>query len=148
MPGMFAELGVNEAFNASAFGAYSGMAIRHAPAGEPFDVAPLGARLEGARTVALFKSEDLEVMRLVLLAGKALPAHKVAGEITIQCIEGRIEVTTDGQPQVLCAGQMLFLAREVVHGVVALENASALLTIALTGSAPAQHTNEPARSQR
>ncbi len=129
-------------------GAYSGMAIRHAPAGEPFDVGPLGARLEGARTVALFKSEDLEVMRLVLLAGKALPPHKVAGEIAIQCIEGRIEVTTDGQPQVLCAGQMLFLAGGVVHGVVALENASALLTIALRASAAAEHPSEPARSLR
>ena len=124
------------------------MAIRHAPAGEPIDVGPLGARLEGARTVALFKSEDLEVMRLVLLAGRALPPHKVAGEITIQCIEGRIEVTTDGQPHVLCAGQMLFLAGGVVHGVVALENASALLTIALRASAAAEHSSEPAHSLR
>ena len=124
------------------------MAIRHAPAGEPFDVGPLGAGLEGAKTVALFKSEDLEVMRLVLLAGKALPPHKVAGEITIQCIEGRIEVTNEGQPRVLRAGQMLFLGAEVLHGVVALENASALLTIALRASAPAEHPSEPARSSR
>lgn len=125
------------------------MAIRHAPAGEPIDVGPLGARLEGAKTVALFKSEDLEVMRLVLRAGKALPPHKVAGEITIQSIEGRIEVTAEGRPQVLCAGQMLFLGGDIVHGVVALENASALLTIALrASSAPAGHANEPARSSR
>ncbi len=125
------------------------MAIRHALAGEPIEVGPLGALLEGAKSVALFKSEDLEVMRLVLLAGKALPPHRVAGEITIQCIEGKIEILTEGQPRLLRAGQMLFLAGEVMHGVVALENASALLTIALrASSAPGEYPSEPARSSR
>ena len=62
------------------------MAIHHAHPGEPIDVQPLGARLPEAKTSALFKSADLEVTRLVLLAGKSLPPHKVPGEITIQCI--------------------------------------------------------------
>lgn len=107
------------------------MAISHAAAGEPVDVQSLGAQLPSAKTVALFKSEDLEVIRLVLLAGKSLPPHRVPGEITIQCIEGRIDVTVDGASQVLQAGQLLFLEGNTLHGVVALENASALVTIVL-----------------
>ena len=107
------------------------MAIEHARPGEAINVQPLGARLRSERTVALFKSEDLELMRLVLPAGKSLPPHKVSGEITVQCIEGRIDVTVDGKSHVLCAGQLLYLAGDVLHGVVALEDASALVTVAL-----------------
>lgn len=107
------------------------MAITHAPAGEAIDVRPLGTRLPGERTVALFKSGQLEVIRLVLRAGKSLPPHKVPGEITVQCIEGSIDVTTGALSHVLRAGQLLYLPGDVVHGVTALEDASALVTIAL-----------------
>lgn len=107
------------------------MAISHARSGEAVDVRPLGAELKNTRTTALFKTDDLEVMRLVLAAGKSLPPHQVAGEITIQCIEGAIDVTLDGQTASLQAGQLVYLARNVVHGVVALEDASALVTVAL-----------------
>jgi quercetin dioxygenase-like cupin family protein len=107
------------------------MAIPHARSGQVIDVRPLGPAFVDERTTALFKTDDLEVMRLVLPAGKSLPPHKVAGEITVQCIEGRIDVTLDGESRILDAGQLIYLARDVVHGVVALEDASVLVTIAL-----------------
>lgn len=107
------------------------MAIPHASPGQVIAVQPFGARLRSEKTVALFKSEDLELMRLVLPAGKSLPPHKVAGEITVQCIEGRIDVTADGRSHVLGAGQLLYLSGNVLHAVVALEDASALVTVAL-----------------
>ena len=107
------------------------MAIPHASAGQIIDAQPLGVRLAGAKTVALFKAQDLEVMRLVLQAGKALPPHQVAGEITIHCIEGVLDVTLGGRSHVLRAGQMLFLTGGALHGVTAMEDASALVTIAL-----------------
>ena len=107
------------------------MAIPHALPGEAIDFAPLGTRLSSAQTIALFKSADLEVIRLVLPVGKSLPPHKVAGEITIQCVEGAIDVTAGDQSHVLRAGQLLYLPRNVMHGVTALEDASALVTIVL-----------------
>ena len=70
-------------------------------------------------------------MRVVLVAGKSLPPHKVVGEITVQCIEGLLDVTVDGKSHVLRPGQLLYLAGNVVHGVTALEDASALVTVAL-----------------
>jgi formate transporter len=107
------------------------VALVHTAPGQAVDVQPLGARLAGAQNVALFKSADLEVTRLVLHAGKSLPSHKVAGEITVQCIEGALDVTADGRSHVLRAGQLLYLSGDVVHAVTALEDASALLTVAL-----------------
>lgn len=107
------------------------MAIPHARPGQVIEVRPLGARLAQEKTVALFKSEDLEVIRLVLLAGSSLPPHRVAGEITVQCIEGAIDVTADGRSHVLQAGQLLYLTGGFTHGVTALQDSSAIVTVAL-----------------
>ena len=107
------------------------MAIPHAHPGQAVDVQPLGPCLEQEKTVALFKSADLEVMRLVLLAGHSVPPHRVPGDITVQCIEGSIDVTVDGRSHVLKAGQLLFLLGGVSHGVTALQDASALVSVAL-----------------
>jgi quercetin dioxygenase-like cupin family protein len=107
------------------------MALPHANPGQAVDLQPLGARLASEKTHALFKSQDLEVMRLVLRAGQSLPTHRVKGEITVQCLEGCLEVTTDAQAHRLQAGQLLFLHGNVPHGVRALDDASALVTIAL-----------------
>ncbi len=107
------------------------MAIAHATAGQVIDIHPGAADPDGARTVALFKSRDLEVMRLVLPAGKALPPHKVAREITIQCVSGTLAVTTAAGRQQLRPGQLLYLDREAMHDVLALEDAVALVTIVL-----------------
>lgn len=107
------------------------MAIPHAYSGEPIDVQPFGTRISDERTSALFKSVHLEVFRLVLRAGKEFPPHKVPGEITIQCIEGELDVTTVDQSHRLKAGQMLYLTGNCLHGVIANKDASALVTIAL-----------------
>jgi quercetin dioxygenase-like cupin family protein len=107
------------------------MAIKHANPGEAIDVRPLGEALRSGQTVALFKSDDLEVMRLVLAAGRSLPPHRVPGAITVQCLEGRIDVTAGGESHVLAAGELLFLDGGTEHGVVALEDASALVTVSL-----------------
>ena len=107
------------------------MAISHLTAGQPIDILPLASALATARTVALFKSEQIEVMRLVLLAGKSLPPHKVAGEITILCLEGSLEVTAEGASRTLQANQLMYLSGDAMHSLIALEDASALVTMVL-----------------
>lgn len=107
------------------------MAISHANPGQVIDISPLGEHLAESKTIALFKSKDIEVIRLVLLAGKSFPPHKVPGEVTIQCIEGVMSVSSGEVDSVLRTGQMIYLEGNVLHSVNALENASALITIAL-----------------
>jgi quercetin dioxygenase-like cupin family protein len=107
------------------------MALPHTAPGESRDVHPFGTDLPSQKTHALFKSSDLEVMRLVLLAGQSLPPHKVAGEITSQCIEGQFNVDMDGKAHLLNSGQLLFLPAGRLHAVQAQLNSSALVTIAL-----------------
>lgn len=112
------------------------MALTHATSGTPCDVQPLGALLGASRSVALFKSSQLEVIRLVLHAGKSMPPHKVRGEITLQCLEGRLHLELRSGVTVLDAGQLLFLDGDELHAVSAPVDASALLTIVLAPGQP------------
>lgn len=107
------------------------MAIPHATSGQPVSVRPFGSALPQQQNTAIFKTERLEVIRLVLPQGKSMRDHKVAGDITVQCLEGRIDFTCGANHQVLSAGELLYLAGGVVHNLTALEDASALLTIVL-----------------
>lgn len=112
------------------------MAIPHASSGQVIDVRPFGSRLQGVKTAALFKSEQLEVIRLVLRAGRSLPPHSVPGEITVHCLEGEMNVTAHDRSHTLRAGEMLFLSRGVPHGVVAVQDCSALVSIVLAPALP------------
>jgi quercetin dioxygenase-like cupin family protein len=107
------------------------MAQPHALSGEVVSVLPLGQRLSGARTTALLKAEQLEIVRIVLHAGKSLREHSAPGEITVQCLEGEVEFRTPGAVHMLHAGDFLHLRRGEPHSLAALRDASLLLTICL-----------------
>lgn len=107
------------------------MAISHAASGQLIDVHPLADKLGEARTLALFKTDGLEVMRLVVPAHKTVPSHQVKGEITVQCLEGEIDFTAAGQTQRMKAGQLLYLAGGVEHSLKALQDSSLLVTLVL-----------------
>jgi quercetin dioxygenase-like cupin family protein len=107
------------------------MAIPHAQPGEVIDVRPLGASLATAKTTTLLKSSNIEVVRLVMTAGKEIAEHKAPGEITVHCLEGKVAFTALGQTHELTAGQMLYLGAGEPHSVKCIEDASFLLTILL-----------------
>ncbi len=109
------------------------MAIPHTQPGQPVDICAAGSPGTLSAT-ALFKSRDLEVIRLLIPAGKGLPAHRVAGEITVQCVSGQIEMGLDGSTALLQAGQLLYLKGDAMHSVKAITDACALVTIALAAS--------------
>jgi quercetin dioxygenase-like cupin family protein len=107
------------------------MAIQHAASGQLVDIRQLAGQLAQAHSVALCKTDDLEVMRLVLPAQKSLPPHHVRGDLTLQCLEGEVELTAGGRVTRMLAGQLLWLAGGVEHSITALHDASVLVTIAL-----------------
>lgn len=107
------------------------MSIPHAASGELIDVRPLGANLRQTISSTLVRADHIEVFRLVLAAGKVAPAHKAAGAITIQCLEGAVELKAHNQTQVLHAGSMVYLSDAEPHSVTALEDSSLLVTMLL-----------------
>jgi quercetin dioxygenase-like cupin family protein len=105
------------------------MAIPHAKSGEVIDLRPVGET--PARTITLVKTDRLEVIRLAVPAGKDLHQHQVAGEITVQCLDGRVTFTAGTTARELRAGQMVYLAGNEPHSLRGIEDASVLLTILL-----------------
>ena len=108
----------------------------HARPGQPIDIAPLGDALRGSATHAILKTRSLELMRVVLRAGEALPPHHVRGELTLLCIEGAAEVAMAGETCQLRPNQLVLLPPQVRHAVRALEDTSLLLTIQLPAGQP------------
>jgi quercetin dioxygenase-like cupin family protein len=108
------------------------MSLPHLSSGQTASVLPLGAHLAHTPTAALLKAPHLEVARLVLLAGKRMPPHAVPGPSTIQCLEGEVEIGLEGgDSRRLRPGDLIYLAGNARHDVVAMSDASLLLTIVL-----------------
>jgi quercetin dioxygenase-like cupin family protein len=107
------------------------MSIHHSRPGEIVDVSALGPLLPSTTSHALFKSADLEVIRSVMRAGETMPSHAVAGESTVQCIEGKVQLTCATGVQELSRGQLVYLGRQETHTIFCSEDASLLRTICL-----------------
>jgi quercetin dioxygenase-like cupin family protein len=112
------------------------VAIPHAKPAEVIDISPLGDTLAGTQTTTLVKTDSLEVLRLVLPAGKLIDPHAVPGEITVQCLEGKVVFTARGKEQELTPGQLLYLSGRDEHAVRAVQDSSILVTILLAQTQP------------
>lgn len=105
------------------------MTITSALPGEVLDVRPLAGNLATSKSRTLLRTPQVEVIRIVLPAGKVLPEHRAFGEIIVQCLEGFIEFRAQGEQRDLRAGELLFLTAGEPHSLVARESSSILLTI-------------------
>lgn len=111
------------------------MALSHANSGQPISLIPSAGALASAPTSVLFKTDHLEVIRVVLPGGKAFPPHKVAGDITVQCLSGAIEFAMGEEGAErhvpLSAGELLYLEGGIRHGLRGLTDAVVLVSIVL-----------------
>lgn len=107
------------------------MAEQHADPGEMVDVRPLGDGLRAAVTHTLVKSDAIEVIRLVLPPGKEIPRHFAPGDMTLQCLEGRVALSVADRQLEMTQGTMVHLLSSQPHSLRAEESSSMLLTIVL-----------------
>ena len=107
------------------------MSLPHADSGDLINIAPLGDQFEGATSLAFLKTDHLELMRLVLPAGKSMPEHWVEGEVTLQCLEGAFDLEAHGRRQTVRVGELVYLGPRVPHALHAQENTSVLMTLLL-----------------
>lgn len=107
------------------------MALQHAASGELIPLKRGDDDIAHFTSVALAKTENMELIRLVLPRDREMPVHRVDGEITLLCLQGEIVCDAHGISTILHPGEMLYLLGGVPHGVRANEDAVALLTILL-----------------
>lgn len=105
------------------------MALKHA---QPLEVIALhDADRRGGEPVSssLLKTSSLQLMRVVLPAGQALPEHRVPGELTVQCLEGEATLSMSGRTCRLRAGELVVLPGGEAHAVRAHADSMLLLTL-------------------
>lgn len=99
------------------------MALHHASSGEV-------VRLRASDgTAALAKTRSFETIHLVVKAGESIPAHKVAGSMTLYCIDGVVSIELEGQMAQMGKGHWLYLDPGVPHAVRGEVDSTLLLTI-------------------
>lgn len=106
-----------------------GPASLPAQPGQPIDLALPPEAMGGAATQALLKTQALELIRLVLPQGKAVPPRTVRGELTVHCLEGELVLAFDGAACHLGPGQLVLLPAGTEHAIHAASDAVALLTV-------------------
>ncbi|MBE7504884.1 MAG: cupin domain-containing protein [Planctomycetia bacterium] len=108
---------------------------------QQFDLNKVTARLKdgfessagraGHRQEALFKHGPTTVALYLFAHLARLPPHRAKGVVIIQVLDGRIEISAEGNVHDLHAGQLLMLASGVEHTVVAKEDSRMLLIVHL-----------------
>ena len=111
------------------------MTVTQLPAGEVLDVALSGERPTRAQATTLALTQHLEIVRLVVPAGKQLGTHKRTGEIAVLCVEGNIRLYVEGHPHDLAAGQLMCLPPGLPHAIRGLADSAVLLTIVAASDA-------------
>ncbi|MCG6158105.1 cupin domain-containing protein [Rubinisphaera margarita] len=107
------------------------MALDHANPGELIELRPLSERQGNGRTYTVAKSEDLELIRLILKAGKEIATHSARGTLVVHCLEGKVNFEVHGKTHEMQAGSLLYLTGGEPHALKAVEDSSLLLTIIL-----------------
>jgi quercetin dioxygenase-like cupin family protein len=119
------------------------MALLHAASGERIALQRGDNDIAHFTSVALAKTEFMELIRLVLPTDRAMPEHRVEGEMTLQCLEGEIALDAHGRTTLLRPNEMVYLAGGEPHAIRANKDAVALMTILLTPVRGGGPTNDP-----
>lgn len=100
------------------------MALTHAQPLDIIDLRPLGAQLTPTRSHSLLRTDRLQLMRIVLLAGQGLPTHRQVGEVCLYCVEGLVALGTSAGEKFLQPGCAIVLPPSEPHSLKALQDSS------------------------
>lgn len=104
----------------------------HVEPAEVINLHTLNEDMPPDSTFALVKSSDMEVIRMVLPDGREVPEHSVKGEISVQCLKGKVHFDTENKTQVLNEGDWLYLNRNHPHTIHSKADSVLLVTILFT----------------
>lgn len=79
--------------------------------------------------ITLFKTNGLRIVLIALHEGSEMARHAADGIITLQLLEGQIQLNTDQRSVELGKGQMLALHERIPDSVKAIQETTFLLTL-------------------
>jgi quercetin dioxygenase-like cupin family protein len=107
------------------------MALPKAASGDIIDLQHPGDDLTQFSSIALARTDELELIRMTIPKGKGIPEHHVPGEVTLLCLQGEIVVDAHGASQTLRAGQLMYLNGGQAQALHATQDSLLLRTIML-----------------
>ena len=84
-------------------------------------------------SITVFKTNEMRIVLGGLHYGAELPPHKAEGMMSIQVIEGTLEVNTDTISDTLKKGQVIAIHKHNNYRMIAIEETIYLLTITNVG---------------
>jgi quercetin dioxygenase-like cupin family protein len=78
--------------------------------------------------ITLFKTDNLTSVLVCMHTGSRIGENSIDGTVTIQIVEGEVELTADEEVITLHTGQMVMLHHDVKHSLLATEETVMLLT--------------------
>jgi len=82
--------------------------------------------------ITVYKTNGMRIVLIALHKGAEMVKHIAEGKISIQVLEGKIQLNTDEQSVKLGKGQMLALHEGISHSLVAKKKTVFLLTLTTT----------------
>ena len=82
--------------------------------------------------ITVFKTNGLRIVLIALRKGAEMVKHVANGLISVQVLEGKIQLHTDEQSVKLGKGQMLALHKGIPHSLLAKKKTIFLLTLTTT----------------
>ena len=97
--------------------------------GQVIFVQPADATGTASRATTLVRTSQVEVIQLIVPAGRNVPTHEAQGELLVHCLEGRVSLSALGKDHALECGQLLYLSINEPFSIRGIENSSLLVTI-------------------
>ncbi len=91
--------------------------------------------IDGHHQITLFKSGTSTVMAFVFDTDGYLPQHQADGVVTLQVVDGRLEVDTPEERLAVGAGGLLVIRPGIPHEVHASEPSQMVMTVYLRNPA-------------
>ena len=78
--------------------------------------------------ITLFKTDNLTTVLICMHTGSRIGENSIDGTVTIQIVEGEVELTAEEEVLTLHTGQLMMLHHNVTHSLLATEETVMLLT--------------------
>lgn len=104
----------------------------HVDAGEVINLETLKGDMDVESSYALIKTDDMEVIRMALPKGKTISEHSVNGEVSVQCLKGRILFNVDGKVVDLSNDDWFYLRKQQTYSYTVKVDTILLVTILFT----------------
>jgi quercetin dioxygenase-like cupin family protein len=89
----------------------------------------LAATEETSRKTTLVKTPQVELIQLIVPAGRDVRTHQAQGEVVVHCLEGRVSLFALEKTYDLQSGQLLHLSCDDQFSIRGIDDASVILTL-------------------